>query len=524
MNIIQWFKQKAGKVPVSVMQAAGVGAVVAVAGFGAYQYLTAPEENNNAFTPSPYNEEVVYVAGANGGNYGANGELQSAFRAAPSRAIQLTEQQALAEKRAEALRESGSYYDGSQQVASAGNGGVGTGYEFGATSNLGMGGDKGAEAEGGMEAFGQAFSGIQDMIKNQTAAAQQAADGAGAAAQAQAEGGLAGAAMAGSAAGQALASMTHNWGQSAAKSGNNISATGVNNEFSVQDSGKNVQAGAPVAAGDFNTGAAAGDDPALALNGKFSNFGRDRNAYAKGGRTTGKGGEELEQMRKQSADIANNQFRAANEPGSIFLAGNRLSGGLRVDSGDMPTTGTGTSSGAFDDPYSSVNKGGIKDMAQSIDEYADKVELTQKEYEADLDDLQKDFWIMLAAGIGAMIAIPIIINIAKAWGPWAWLGYVLALIPAGLALWRIIEVWQKGSEIYDKWHDNPLITYSDFWNVLGKVVGGLMTLGIGLAFIKSSALMDFYKSAWQGIKEFVGNAWGSFKDWMAGIFGSGAGA
>ena len=149
MNIIQWFKNTAGKIPVSVMQMAGAGAVVAVAGFGAYNYLSSPAEDNNSFVPpASYNEEVVYVAGANGGSYGANGELQSSFKAAPSRAIELTQRQEARERRNRELSESNAYYSGMEDmntpnVSGGANGGVG--YEFGATSNLGMGSDKGAE-------------------------------------------------------------------------------------------------------------------------------------------------------------------------------------------------------------------------------------------------------------------------------------------------------------------------------------------------------------------------------------------
>ena len=131
MNIIQWLKSQAGNISASVVQIAGAGAVVAVAGFGEYNYLnnTSTEESNAFLPPSSYNEDVVYVAGVSGGSYGSNGELQSSFQAAPSRAIELTQRQEAMAKRNAALRESGSYYNTTQEITSGGNGegeGLGT--------------------------------------------------------------------------------------------------------------------------------------------------------------------------------------------------------------------------------------------------------------------------------------------------------------------------------------------------------------------------------------------------------------
>lgn len=92
MNIFKWLTGRAGKMALSAAQAVGLSAVVGVAGIAAWQYLDSPADNT-AFNPAAQYDpgEVVYVAGASGGAYGANGEVESAFRAKPSKAIEMTE-------------------------------------------------------------------------------------------------------------------------------------------------------------------------------------------------------------------------------------------------------------------------------------------------------------------------------------------------------------------------------------------------------------------------------------------------
>ena len=108
MNIFKWLKSKAGKLPVTLAQAAGITAVVGAAGFGALSFLSSPADNNNTFLPPSANQgQVVYVAqGGGGGQYEANGEVGSASKAAPSRAIQLANQQAARQAQTRALEES----------------------------------------------------------------------------------------------------------------------------------------------------------------------------------------------------------------------------------------------------------------------------------------------------------------------------------------------------------------------------------------------------------------------------------
>ena len=98
MNIFKWLG-KSGKIALSTAQAVGLSAVIGVAGIAAWQYLDAPSDNTAFNLGGQYNPgEVVYVAGANGGSYGANGEVQSSFLATPSKAIEMTEKMALAQR------------------------------------------------------------------------------------------------------------------------------------------------------------------------------------------------------------------------------------------------------------------------------------------------------------------------------------------------------------------------------------------------------------------------------------------
>ena len=525
MNIIKWFKDKAGKIPLSVMQVAGAGAVVAVAGFGAYQYLNSPAEENNSFAPASYGGDVVYVSAASGGSYGSNGEVQTAFHAAPSRAIELTARQEAAEKRVRAMQESESYYAGSQEMTAPAGGNAqagGVGYEFGSTnSSLGMGGDKGAEADGGIEGLSGSFAGIQNMIQNQTAAVQAAMNGAQGGAQGAqgaagkegvAEGGaaLAGAAMA--SAGKTLGSISPNWSQGV-KTGGAGGANAINNEFVVQNSGKNAPqiANMPVSGGDMNMGGGnTADNPALTPNGKFSNLGGSRASTIRQGRTQGQGGAELAQMRKQSADIARNKYRAANEPSSVFLAGSNLAGGIRVTKDSTPSTGAGVSSGTFNDPYRGVKAEG---MQSAIRDEITQTQKVQDEYNSDVKNFQTWFWGMVATCVASMIFIPIILKISKSWGPWAWMGWVLAGIAALASLFMIIKVMVMGAQLHKTWSDNEFVDYSNGWTLAGYIVGGILGLGVAASFIWHDAFSKFYDK----VMEWMKNGW----DWLKNLGASG---
>ena len=208
MNIFKWLKNKSGKLPVTLAQAAGITAVVGAAGFGALTFLSSPSDNNNTFLPPTHNSgEVVYVAqSAGGGQYESNGEVGSSFNAAPSRAIQLANQAAVRQEQARALQESSSQTPsfGGSDAPVAGQ--TPQAYQLtGADLGQGLGGGKNKNANSSLDAF--------STLQNQLSGVTQAINNAQAQAQAGAEQGQAGSAQAagGQSAAQ-LASAPRNWG------------------------------------------------------------------------------------------------------------------------------------------------------------------------------------------------------------------------------------------------------------------------------------------------------------------------
>ena len=88
MKIINWLKNRSGKMALSMSQGIGLAAVVGVAGVAAYQMFSSPEVNPDTVFSS-HDDDVVYVAGGSSGaysgvGYGENngGEVQSGIRTA----------------------------------------------------------------------------------------------------------------------------------------------------------------------------------------------------------------------------------------------------------------------------------------------------------------------------------------------------------------------------------------------------------------------------------------------------------
>ena len=168
MNIFKWLTGRAGKMALSAAQAVGLSAVVGVAGIAAWQYLDSPADNT-AFNPAAQYDpgEVVYVAGASGGAYGANGEVESAFRAKPSKAIEMTEKMTLAQKQAQAMED--------DVIPSVSVSPTPSAYQMGATEGLGMNANdgKGEGLDGNpLAAIQGTMSGMKDVISRAQAQAQ----------------------------------------------------------------------------------------------------------------------------------------------------------------------------------------------------------------------------------------------------------------------------------------------------------------------------------------------------------------
>lgn len=459
MNIFKWLG-KSGKIALSTAQAVGLSAVIGVAGIAAWQYLDAPSDNTAFNLGGQYNPgEVVYVAGANGGSYGANGEVQSSFLATPSKAIEMTEKMALAQKQAEEYEEAAA----NQALAPSDP----QAYQMGGTEGLGMGANRANEEDlknNPMAFAKQSLSGVSDAIANAQAQAQQAAAAGG---QAQ------GAAPAGT-----LASASRDWGSSAATKGGSGGGNAFNSSFVVQDSSKKGGKGSG-AAGKNQTPeqimknfqsqvASAQENARLRARASFGQdemLASDKNLKALDARSS-REKSDLAFIRKRSADAAANRNRAANEAARAWLASEEVSGGMSSISGETVTTGQGQGSKDFNDATETQLRG-IRNYS-TADFEADALKRKQ-----DRDNIRMWMWIAIPTALAAMVAIPAAIASA------GWLfgsGWIFAAAIAAVALIPVMFLLITSAKYATTYSGSSLSTW-------GMVIGGVLTAGLGIAFI-----------------------------------------
>ena len=486
MNILQWLKNKSGKLPITLAQAAGITAVVGAAGFGAMTFLSSPADNTNTFLPpSATQEQVVYVAqSAGGGSYEANGEVGSSFKAAPSRSIQLANQEAVRQAQTRTLEESSQpapFAQGSNapQMPQA--------YQLtGADLGQGLGGGKNKDANGSLDAF----SNIQNQLAGVTQAINNAQAQAGQAQAGQAQAGKPGApAAAPQAAGQnaaQLASAPRNWGSGGLTRAGGGSASA--NSFAVQNSGKNARTrgGAPsemAQAGDAIAQAQAalaqlqegGARMRSQANfGRSEGFNEDKDARVAAARRFGNAKGELEFIRKKSAAIASNKTNAANEAGSPFLASAKISGGLTVN-GENVTTGQTSTSGDLGNKFDKQMRG--------IGAKMDQVQANMDERDLARNELKAFLWKMLTVGISAMITIALL---ARPF--WGWFA-AIALAAVSLAY-----IWYNA--IAKITHYNG-VCGSDKWTTLGWLLAGIVTAGVAAALFWGPNIVKAVKSLFE---------------------------
>ncbi len=483
MNLFTWLKNKAGKMPLSIAQAAGLTAVVGAAGFAAMSYLSNPTDNTTAFVPSPSNEaEVVYVAQTSGGGrYESNGEVGSTFNAAPSRSIRLANQQAQRESQERALEENPvqPIYEPTQPAGAAPA--TPKAYEMGGTDlGLGMGGSADKQLNASLESFSSLpnrLTGLADVVN-------------GAQAQAQTPAGAAGAPAAGDQAAAAagvptLAKAQRNWGQGASGASGGSAGSG-SNAFVVQDSGKNKKM--PKTASDAI--AQAGDvmaDARAAMNQMqegerfrpHANFGNgdkglgatDKDATVRGAQRFANSRAELEFIRKKTAAVNASKTPSANEGGTPFFASTKISGGLTVDGSNI-TTGKSSSSGDLRGT-SDRQMQGIAAHLAGVGEKLDERTVSHK-------DLIKWMWIAFPL---SMIMIPLIgamMSVSKALStnPWT-AGAAMALKIAAYAcalatiavLGKLFAVALEHSQVWG----------NDGYTGFAMGLAGFMTVATGLA-------------------------------------------
>ncbi len=472
MNILKWLKDKTGKLPINLMQAAGITAVVGAAGFAAMSYLNTPTDNTTFMPPSAYEQQggdVVYVAqGGGGGQYTSNGDVASTFHAT-AKTLELQDRQLRREQDARALADADVqplYAEGDDSSV-----GMPKAYQMGAGEvGLGMGGSGDKQLNGSLDAFAnlqKEIPGLGDAINNAQAQAAAAAKGAGQ------PGAASGNATKGQTAAQ-LANAPRNWGQGGtvrAGSGSN-----VNNSFAVQNSGKNQDSNKATADAMAQAGNVMADAQAAlkkmqegsrmqasrASFGNSSGLGEDKDARGQGWRTNyGNARSELAMIRKQSGKIAANNTNSANEGGRPFLSSAQISGGLTVDEGGQVTTGQGSSSGDLSTADRQMR--GLKGWAAGVQASQDERDLARNE-------LKQWFWQTLLMSIGAMLAISFLRTIPI----WGW-------VAAGvLAAGTIAYIWITGIKKITAYHH---LCGGDKWTVLGWVLAGLLTAGVGISLI-----------------------------------------
>lgn len=509
MNIFKWLKNKAGKLPVTVAQAAGLTAVVGAAGFAALNYLSGPSDNNNTFIPpSAYEQgDVVYVA-QGPGSYDADGAAGSTFKAAPSRSIRLANQQESQMRQAQELEgftAQPTFEDPASVPALEGRAHELSGGEMG----LGMGSNKqiGNSFEI-LKNMPDQLNGLGDVINQATAnagantpgAQGPAAPGTPAATPRQLEGNNGQSAA-------TLASASRNWGNGGLTRAGGSGSSG--NAFVVQDSGKNK--GGPNATSGTQAMAQAGDAIAQARSAMTriregetltsrANFGPsdglsgDRNASVRNARKLGgKGANELAMIRKQSAAISANRTNAANAGSLPFMSGEKLSGGLVV-SEDNVVIGQSASSG--DLGGRSTSRGQMKGIQAKLDQ----VQADFDEQELSRDSL-KDWLLQMAmVAVPAIIAVACLVAAARVAVPWV--SVVLYILAGILTLVTAAYIWVGAIR---RIVDYNATCGADWWNVAGWGLAGLLTGGLAAAwFLGPSVIGKSVKAGWAAIGGLIG--------------------
>ena len=369
MKIMEFFTSRTGKMALSAMQAVGLSAAVGVAGIAAWQMLGSSSQPSPNTLFSSNDQEVVFVAGAAGagaygGNYGTGGELQSSIRTKLSKDMQLMQKDA---QYVDNLQEP-DFVQKEQQIAA---------YKMGGDSDgLGMGGNAAKELAAGV-------GGDMSAVQAQIAALQESV-----AAQQQAAAAAAGENVAEAARAQMQGKGDGRWGMAqgmAKASGSNLNATplqaGQNTSANGGVSSSGVLGGAQIA-GAAGSGATEG-----LLGGRQSRSSFGRALTWQGGNQK----DDLASLQKQSSDIAQNKNRAANEGSKIFLASNRMAGGIMLN-GESLTSGEASSSDFMNNNQLDSLGAGIADVGLSVEEFENA--------KSDLREAIKDYRTKVAISCG----------------------------------------------------------------------------------------------------------------------------
>lgn len=484
MNILTKLVNRSGKMALSALQAVGLTAVVGVAGVAAYQFLGTSADDNMAFNPAgQYNPgEIVYVSGANTGNYVGNayggklerstGEPGSTMQVS-TKTLKLLENQEMAERAAQELAENEREMSLSQVNTPA--------YQLGQTEGLGMGANVANEQNlagspmGAMSGvMGQQMANIQNMMSSAQQQAQAAAGKAEKDAQA-AQGGKGT---------PTLASATPNWRSGSSSAGGGAS-NGGGSSFVVQNSGKNAPKGGDMTAAMgvlanaqnvMNSMKEGSQIKAKASFGNSSGMGKSKDATVMGGRNSQQGKDDLKFFQKRSAEVAANKNRH-NTEANVFLAGTQISGGIMISADH-------------------VNLGdvkGSKDLSTNVDTQLSGMQSgIESEVTPVIEDQGNDQNKLLLAIIGgSIVAFALMVVISY----FAKSGWPLVLIAIAASLAILAEAWLMGkwvSDYVEKWG-------KDGWSLACTIAPLVWIAGGALSWIHPKAFQD----AWAWIKKYV---------------------
>lgn len=473
MNILTKLVNRSGKMALSALQAVGLTAVVGVAGVAAYQFLGTSADDNMAFNPAgQYNPgEIVYVSGANTGNYVGNayggklerstGEPGSTMQVS-TKTLKLLENQEMAERAAQELAENEREMSLSQVNTPA--------YQLGQTEGLGMGANVANEQNlagspmGAMSGvMGQQMANIQNMMSSAQQQAQAAAGKAEKDAQA-AQGGKGT---------PTLASATPNWRSGSSSAGGGVS-NGGGSSFVVQNSGKNAPKGGDMTAAMgalanaqnvMNSMKEGSQIKAKASFGNSSGMGKSKDATVMGGRNSQQGKDDLKFFQKRSAEVAANKNRH-NTEANVFLAGTQISGGIMI-SADHVNLGNGKGSKDFStnvDTQLSALEGALQEPIDTV-----------TKQDEDRENLLLG-WLLATAGIAAGIALMFwFAKLAQAATiPWVSVAFwVLFGIACAAVLTLAVGLIVNAAKYADKWGGDWMSTWAGITGIVGVVAAGI---------------------------------------------------
>lgn len=209
-----------------------------------------------------------------------------------------------------------------------------------------------------------------------------------------------------------------------------------------------------------------------------SSFGASRNARAGRGMESGEG-RTLEQVRKRSADIAKNKYRAANEAGRAFMASSQNSGGIQVEDAQL-------SEGAvMSDDFEQATINARKNLDQTTDDLMEK----ELERQQDRTRLKRALVALVFLTIPAMFAITALFK-ASPWG-------TIAALAIGAAMMLAITLFLVDAvQCMKKWGGSGLTTAC-------MIVGPILMALIGISYIQAVA---------QLVQKFAG--------WLNNLFGA----